>query len=361
MQVAVQLVAFRQGRVLAVETAVDLVADDEGGTARAVVGSGAVVPDAATELGPDEDDGVVGLAVFLQVGHEVADRAGNLIPQAAVDFHLIAVGVETAVLGVIDAGAEVGGHHLGGVFEGLGDGVVRIFHGGRVVLGGRPQNVRAFERVAAGLAQVVHYGVLDGAAVHLAESVEAEAADALLLNVGEQPVGFQVAHRRYRNARRAHGTGQAATEVHAGDDVPALGVEVADDAAQPALGGDLFRLAGVPDVHAAEVRTVRVGIPDAVDDGDLAFVPKRLDGRHVGVESEPPVNGNHLVSGDSDVGTEVVIMSIRVGDNGVQRVIRASQLDYNEGPAVIGGGHLAKASLMSTTESASAIWLLAAV
>ena len=207
MEVAVQLVFFGQGRVLSVEAAVDLVADDEGGAAGAVVGAGAVVADAPAEFRPDEYDGVVGDAVFVEVGHEVADRAGDLVPEAALHLDFVAVGVEAAVLGVVDAGAEVGGHYLGGVFEGLGDGVGGVFHGGGVLFGGGAEDVGAFEGVAAGLAEVVHHGVLDDAAVHPSEGVQAEAADAFLLYVGEQAVGFQVAYGGDGYAGGAHRTG----------------------------------------------------------------------------------------------------------------------------------------------------------
>ena len=51
-----------------------------------------------------------------------------------------------------------------------------------------------------------------------------------------------------------------------------MGVDVADDPTQPPFHGDLLWLTGVPDIHGPEVRTVGVGIANAVDHSHLALV-----------------------------------------------------------------------------------------
>ena len=74
---------------------------------------------------------------------------------------------------------------------------------------------------------------------------------------------------------------QARAEADGGDDVLLLRIELAHHAAEPALGADLVGLAGVPDVHRAEVRARRIEIADAVHDGELVVVPELLHRRQV--------------------------------------------------------------------------------
>ena len=64
-----QLIGF-QGRVLAVEAALDVVAEDEGHAAGAVVGAGAVVHGPPPEFRVEEQCDVVALTQLPDVGHE---------------------------------------------------------------------------------------------------------------------------------------------------------------------------------------------------------------------------------------------------------------------------------------------------
>src|SRR4029077_793996 len=73
------------------------------------------------------------------------------------------------------------------------------------------------------------------------------------------------------------------TRSHADDlnHVFLLRVEFAGDAAEPTFGPDLFRFAGVPDVHRPEMRARRFLEADAVQNGELALIPELLHRRHV--------------------------------------------------------------------------------
>ena len=116
-------------------------------------------------------------------------------------------------------------------------------------------------------------------------------------------------------------------------------VDVADDAAQPALGAHLFRLAGVPDVHAAEVGTVGRRVADAVDDGNLAGVVKRLDLGQGRVECELVVDGQRPVRGDANGGPTIVITPIIIRDDGIEVVVAAGKLNDDEDGVLGGAGH----------------------
>ena len=158
LKVALGQVLGPQGRISAVMAALDLVADHEGRAAGAVVGAGAVVLDAAAELGEQHHDQVVTGVMLGQVIEEVADGGGHVGPQLGVHRRLVEVGVEAAVLRVEQLGAQVGQIDLRDVPQVLGDGGVSILDGGRVLLRRGPDDVGALQGVASGLPQVVHHG-----------------------------------------------------------------------------------------------------------------------------------------------------------------------------------------------------------
>ena len=296
-----------------------------------MVGAGAVVLDAPAELGEHQDDGVLVLAVLFQVVHEVGYGYGDFAPQLGVGREFVGVGVEAAVLGVEDARSDVGEHDLGYVLHVLGYGVVGVFDVGGVGGGGRPEYVGAFEGVHSDLAYEAGDGVLAGAAVYLGEGFEREGAGAVVLDVGHEAVGVEVSDGGDGDVLGVHGAGEAATEVDAGDDVFAFGVEVAHGLSEPAFGGYVVGFGGVPDVHGAEVRPVGAGVAYAVYDGHLAVVPEGLYGGHRGVESEPVVQVEDFVLGDAEVLPVVVVVRVRVWYDGVQSVVSAAKLQHHHG------------------------------
>ena len=71
---------------------------------------------------------------------------------------------------------------------------------------------------------------------------------------------------------------------------------------------------------------IGVGVADAVDDGDFAFIPQIFDGAHAGVKSEVIVNGQDGVGSDVNRGSEIVIKTVAVRYYGVEAVIAAAKL-----------------------------------
>ena len=144
------------GRVFAVLAAPDVLAEDKGRAARAVVGAGAVVMDAASELGEHQQDDVVAHIVGLEVVHEGGDAFGDVLPQLVVHPGLVGVAVEAAVVAVEDARAKVGHVDLGYPLELVGQRGVGVLDVGGVLLRGHLEDVGGGQGVEAGLAQVVH-------------------------------------------------------------------------------------------------------------------------------------------------------------------------------------------------------------
>ena len=186
------------------------------------------------------------------------------------------------------------------------------------------QDVGALQRVHAGLGQVVHHrAVAHGRGVHAGENVQGLGALLFGFNGGQHAVAFQVAYGGNGDAGGNHGAGQAPAKVNAGQNVVLVGVHVANGTAQPTLVGNLFRFAGVPDVHGAEVGPVGYGVAHALDYGHLALVVQGLELRHVGVDAQFVIDGHNLVHRDVDVGPVVHVQRIGVRDKGVHEVVPA--------------------------------------
>ena len=79
------------------------------------------------------------------------------------------------------------------------------------------------------------------------------------------------------------------------------------------------------------MREGRIGIADALDDGDLALVPQALDAAEVVVEAELRVEGQRL--GDHrprELWPQVVQRRIRERHQRAQAVVAAGELDHDQ-------------------------------
>ena len=87
------------------------------------------------------------------------------------------------------------------------------------------------------------------------------------------------------------------------------------------------------------MRAVGRRIADAVDDGHLARIIQGLDLGQRRVKAEVVVNRQHLVGGDAHGRPVVVVTAVSVGNDGVQVVVAAGELDDDEDWVFGGGGH----------------------
>jgi hypothetical protein len=88
-----------QGRILAVQSTLHRIADDEGVTARAMVGPRAVVMHAPAEFGEHKEHHIVGGIVLFEVIVEGTDRLRRLGPQSGVVRQLPGVGIKAVIRG----------------------------------------------------------------------------------------------------------------------------------------------------------------------------------------------------------------------------------------------------------------------
>ena len=328
---AVQPVAGRDRRVLGVEPALDVLADDEGAAARTVVGTRAVVLHPPPELGEDEDRDLIGGVVLAQVGHKVGQRAGHVAQQRGVLLRLVRVRVPADVVGVEDARAHAGGVNARHIAQRLGDRVRAVLNRGLVHPRHGGQDVRAGQRIGAGLAQIVHHQPrAHGGGVHPLENVEVAVALLFFLDVGHQAVGVEIADRGGGHAGRDHRARQTAADVHRRQRLLAVGIEPLGQLGHPTLGRDAIRLAGVQDVHAAEVRARGVGVADALDHGHIAVVVELLEPAAVGVEAERVGDRQHLILRDVHQRARVVVVPLGIRDEGVHEVVAARKLHHDQ-------------------------------
>jgi hypothetical protein len=157
--------------------------------------------------------------------------------------------------------------------------------------------------------------------IHVAEQTQRFCALVLALDTRQHSVGFQIAHRGDRHTRHRQRAGEAATKVHAGQDVVVARIDITNGPAKPAFGADFVGLTGVPNMHGAEVRAVRVGIADALNDGHFPLVPQGLDGLHSRVEPNALDDGQVLLRVDPHHRPVLQVEWVGVGDDRIQRVI----------------------------------------
>ena len=300
-----------------------------------MIGPGAVVADAAPELREHKQDHVVGVIVLAKVLHEGVDPLGHRFPQNGVapgapSCVLAGMSVESAVIAIEDAGAQIGKMHLGDTLELTGDRRVGILHRRRIPLRRYLQDVFALQRINTGVSHVVHDGAgADRRFVHRREPLEDLLALVALNGRQESVVLQRPADARHRHARHSRSPRQARSKTNRGDDVFLFGVELASHAPEPAFCSDFDRLASVPDVHGPEMRPRRLLPADAVQDGELVVIPELLDRRHVVRDAVILVEMHDLVVGDPDRLPVIPVQRIVVGDRRVHIVISARQLQDN--------------------------------
>ena len=187
------------------------------------------------------------------------------------------MGVEAAVLGVADAGADVGLQDLRGALHRLGEGVGGVFDVRGVLRHDAVDDVGATQRVQSGLRQIVHDGAAsNGLGVHVLEYVEDLLTEGVVLHVRHESVGVQAADAGDRHAGSRHSLRQSRAEVYAHHGALAPGIHLLERQAKPPLQGDRRGLRRVPDVHRPEVRPVGHRVASAMDDRDLALVVQLL-------------------------------------------------------------------------------------
>src|SRR5262249_43514699 len=255
-------------------------------------------------------------------------------------WQLARMRIKAAMLGVVDARAEVGTQHLGHALEVLGNRIVGVGHSGGVLCGSNSEQVGALQRVRGSLTQeALDHISAGGATVHPGEGLEGKLAGALVLEVREEAIGLELPYRGDRYSSAAQCSWQPATEVDAPEHVVAAGIEGAYGAAQPALGADFVGLSSVPYIHRPEVRTIRVRIANAIDNGDAPLIPQALDGPHAGMEAKIIIDGQDILGGNMYRGAEIVVQPIAVWHNGIEAVIAAAQLDDDKRFVSYGGRH----------------------
>src|SRR5690606_37250403 len=120
----------------------------------------------------------------------------------------------------------------------------------------------------------------------------------------------------------------ALSVLHAGIGFGRAGALVVEESAEPAVP-DAAGVGGLPDVHGREVRAVGVGVPDALHDREQAGVVQFLHPGHGRVQANGVVRAEpeDIALGYRDAGAGPVVVRVAEGDDGVEPVVAAAELD----------------------------------
>jgi len=254
--------------------------------------------------------------------HAVADR----LEQGVVGPLLPGVGVEAADGDMVDLGAEVGGDQLGDRLEAAREAVVGILRGALIGSRDRLQPGGGVQRLPGGVADVPVVA-LGGPVVQRLEGV-----DLVVAIVGEAAIGEEV---------------EALDGADRGDDALPGPEELGDGVADVRrLEGAILAAAGVvevapdsagrlrdvgagrgPDVGRAEVGAVGVGVADPLHHRHVTGVVEALEGAEGGVEADQIVEGEHVALVDRDRRADLIVGGVAVGDDGVEGIVAAAELD----------------------------------
>ncbi len=96
--------------------------------------------------------------------------------------------------------------------------------------------------------------------------------------------------------------------------------------------------AGLPDVHGAKMGAIRPGVVDALNPGELSGLPGGHQGAECGVQADTIVQIEDAVRGDGQLWAQAGVVRIGVGDEGIESVVAAFELDQDEGSGVVRRG-----------------------
>ena len=115
------------------------------------------------------------------------------------------------------------------------------------------------------------------------------------------------------------------------------GAGVVEVAAEPAGVRAVVGVAGFPDRGGDEVRAVRVRIADALDDAEIAFLEQRAEEGHRGVQADVVAELDDVLFLLREARPRLVIGVVGVGDQGVEPVVAAGELEHDEDGVVLAG------------------------
>ena len=263
---------------------------------------------------------------------------------------LLVVGVEAAVADVVNAGRHAAGDHAGDEVEIPRQRGAVVADGGFVFGGEFEDGLRAdagvegdaFEEgeisLAGDAAHLAARGHGDGAAVgglvilmircgvRLVEVGE-ELFRLVLVAAAVDPaveLGRVEADAGVFQGSEALGLGFVEADADGGIGTRAGVVEIA---AEPAGVGVVGGVGGFPDGGGDEVRAVRIRIADALDDAEVAFLEQRAEEGHRGVQADVVAELDDFLFLLGEARPGLVIGVIREGDERVEPVIAAGELE----------------------------------
>ncbi len=306
--------------MVAVQAAANAVGDDEDRSGRAVVGAAAeVLGRASTELGEDRHGDLLRDAAPSEILLKGRERVADLREQLAVLGELADVRVEPAEREVNDLDADA-----------------------RVEQLCRPLEVRAeLARRVVGRRGVANVRDLLGRGERLEPRLADDASRRRFLRIGRVHRANAIGGRRQSKLRgivdrhgRGRGRGERERRLLLAERDRSQSAPLArlvEEAADPPRGSP-FRIARLPDLGRAEVREVRVRIPDALHDRELSRIVEPLEAAERAVQRQPAVDRERVALGERERGPQPLVGRVRDRHDRVQSVVAARQVEHHERP-----------------------------
>ena len=138
---------------------------------------------------------------------------------------------------------------------------------------------------------------------------------------------------------RAEGFGLGLVEADADGRIRA-GAGVVEITAEPAGGRAVVGVAGLPDGGRDEVGAVRIRIADALHDAEVAFLEQGAEERHGRVQADMVVEPDDFLFLLRETRTGFMIGIVAEGDERVESVVPAGELEHDEDSVVLAGDRL---------------------
>jgi len=155
--------------------------------------------------------------------------------------------------------------------------------------------------------------------------------DRARINVADGPIDEAAERAAEGDIRRLHAD-QCARCRHAerGRDEGGVIREMVERVAEPAERADILVVRRHPDLGAPEVREVRRRILDALDHRQIARVPDAVQAAEIRMEGERIGDRQHGGGRLADRRAQLGIERVLIGDDGVQAVVAAAELEDDE-------------------------------
>ena len=239
--------------------------------------------------------------------------------------------VITSVLRVKNPCSKTGKVNTRDIPQRLRNRIASVLYIGLIHCRSHLQFIGTFDDIQTRLRKIIHHHTRTNRGfVHSLEYLNSPHSLWVFFDAGHQSVIVEVVNRCYGNAGNGQCSRKSFSEVDTRQDIFPLRIQIAHDSTQPALSADIYRFAGMPDVHSPKMRPARVWISDALHNRHITLLKHLLQGHRIGVPGQSVIHRQNFILAKSHNGPTIVVYAVGIRDNGIHEVIAALQFNNDE-------------------------------